>query len=193
MSISKTSLANIALEKLGQPTILSVEDDSEAARLVNDIFDQTLDEELEEHDWSFARGRAQLAAETTTPAFGWNYSHVMPASPYCLHVLSEHNGYDYTIEGRNLLSDDTPLQIIYTYRVTDLNHLSAVFRKMFCYRLASEMALKLTGSAKIKTAMENLYKENKTIAKSRDSMQGSPQDLLDDDDMTWANARFDRI
>ena len=70
MSVSKTSLTNSALIEIGVPTVLNLDEDSEAARLANTVFDQLLDEELENHDWSFARSRQQLAAEVTGPTFG---------------------------------------------------------------------------------------------------------------------------
>ena len=192
MSVSKTSLTNSALIEIGVPTVLNLDEDSEAARLANTVFDQLLDEELENHDWSFARSRQQLAAEVAGPAFGYTYSHVLPSSPYCLHVLEEINKAEYKIEGRKILSDDTPLQIRFTYRVTDMNELSAAFRRAFVFKLAAKLSLPLTGSAERKAGMEQLYIAEISKAKTRDSQQDAQQQAFADDDLGWLNARYTR-
>jgi hypothetical protein len=192
MTVSKTSITNSALLEIGVPAILTIDEDSEAARTANTIFDQLLDEELEDHDWTFARSRQQLAAETTAPAFGYTYSHVLPTNPYCLHVLEEINKAEYKLEGRKILSDDTPLQIRFTYRVTDMNELSAAFRRAFVYKLASKLALPLTSSAERKVGMEQLYSAEIAKAKSRDSQQDSQQQAFADEDLGWLNARYTR-
>lgn len=189
MSVSKVSLVNGALIELGVPVLISLDEDSAAARIANTRFDDLLDQELADHDWSFARARAQLAAESTAPAFGYAYSHVLPASPFCLQVIEEVNDVEFVVEGRRILSDDTPLQIRYTYRVTDYNDLSASFRRAFIHRLAAVMAVPLTGSAKLKAAQEKLYLDRIQAAKGRDSQQGSPKQAFDDSHMGWLNAR----
>lgn len=190
MSVSKVSLVNSALIEIGAPTILNLYEDTEAARVANARFDELLDEELEEHDWSFARARAQLAAETTAPAFGYTYSHLLPSSPYCIHVLEEINDYEYVVEGRKLLSDSTPLQIRYTYRVTDYNQLSAAFRKAFIYKLAAALAVPIKGSEQLRAGMNASYKDQLAKAKSRDSQQESAKSAFDENHMDWANARY---
>jgi hypothetical protein len=189
-SISKTSLVNGALIEIGVATIVSLTEDSEAARTANAIFDDLLDQELQEHNWTFARARAQLAAESSAPAFGYTYSHVLPSNPYCLHVLEEINDYEFMVEGRRILSDATPLQIRYIYRISDYNQLSAAFRKAFIFKLAAAFSIPLKGSAELKTAMEAAYTTWIGRAKSRDSQQDSPKDAFNDDHMDWAMARY---
>jgi hypothetical protein len=187
---SKVSLINNALIEIGVATIVSPSEDSEAARTANAIYDELLDQELQDHDWTFARTRAQLPAQVAAPAFGYTYSHLLPADPYCLHVLEEVNDYEFILEGRTLLSDSTPLQIRYIYRVTDHNQLSASFRKAFIYKLAAAFAIPLKGSAELKAAMETAYTFWHKRAKSRDSQQDSPVDAFNESHMDWANARY---
>lgn len=189
MSVSKVSLVNGALIELGAETIISFDENALAARLAHHRFDDILEQELQEGAWTFAKARAQLAAEATGPPFGYKYTHVLPANPYCLHVLKEVNRAEFIIEGRNALSNSTPLQIVYIKRITDMNDLSPLFRKALIYKIAATFAMPLTGSAKLKTGMETLYMQYIQAAQVRDSQQGTPQTAFDEAELDWVNAR----
>ena len=185
MAVSKTSIANAALIEIGVERIISGET-SEAQRLVDELFQQTLDEEIESDDWTFAIHRSQLAAESETPDFEYTYQHRLPSNPYCLRVLSEYNDYTYTVEGLKILSDSTPLQIRYIKRITDVTELSASFRKAFQFRLASILAIPLRGSRALKETMENKYAKAIAKAASKDSQQSTPEETANG---SWLDAR----
>jgi hypothetical protein len=173
MAISETDIANAALIEIGAPMITNLTEDSEPARLINARFEGLLDEELEKADWTFATARVQLAALSEAPAFGWTYQHQLPSSPYCLRVIEEINDYEYLIEGRLILSDDTPLQIRYIKRITDMNELSGLFRSVLIYRLAEFLAIPLRGSGELRDRMQREYLIAFTRATSKDSQQSN--------------------
>jgi hypothetical protein len=186
MAIDKVSISNQALTEIGVGAITSLEEDSEAAFQTRLVFDQLLEEELERGNWSFATYRAELAAEITPPAFGWAYSHPLPSNPYCLRVISIEDDPEHILEGRKILSDETPLQIRYIGRVTDMAQLSGLFRQAFAYRLAKALAIPLRGSGDLRDRMNKEYVEALAIAASKDSQQGTPPEQ---DEGSWALSR----
>lgn len=179
MAIDKVTMTNQALAEIGVGAITSLDEQSEPAFQAKVIFDQLLDEEIERGNWSFATYRAELAASVDPPAFGWSYSHPLPSNPYCLRVLAIEGEPDYTVEGRAILANETPLQITYIGRVTDMAQLSGLFRQAFAFRLAKTLAIPLRGSGDLRDRMAKEYVEAQAIAASKDAQQGTPpeQDL----------------
>lgn len=186
MSVDKVSLANQALLEIGSGAITSLSEDSEQAFIISSIFDQLLDEELEREDWSFATARAELAALSEDPAFGWLYQHQLPASPYCLRLIAIEEDPDHVVEGRKILCDATPLQIRYICRVADMNELSAGFRRAFVFRLAAALSIPLRGSGELRDKMQAQYERYIAIAASKDAQQSTPPDI---EDGSWIDAR----
>jgi hypothetical protein len=160
---SDVQIANRALSKLGDKTIVSLTEDSNSARAVNECYVIVRQNEIRRHPWHFAKRRALLAASATTPEFDFSYAYPLPAD--CLRVLMPHpqsdsvqydGKVDWKIEGRSILSDQGgPLKITYLADVTDPEQFDAAFVDTFAARLAAEVSMRLTGSAeKRKLALE---------------------------------------
>lgn len=184
MAVTKTSLANEALTEIGSGLITSLTEDSEPARILNAVFDAMLDEEVAKGNWTFATARAELAPLSETPAFGWTYQFQLPTD--CLRVLEEVDGNDYRKEGRRLLADESVLRIKYIRRVTDLNDLSADFRRAFVYRLAAKLAIPLVGSRELRESMLSDYATAVAHAESMDAMQEPADEQAEG---SWLDAR----
>src|SRR3546814_2945523 len=101
---SVVSICNRALTLLGQKTITSLEDNSQAARLCVESYGPTRDAVLRDHPWNCAIARADLAALSEAPAFEFGRQFQLP--PDCLRVLELWGSRArWKIEGRRLLSD----------------------------------------------------------------------------------------
>jgi hypothetical protein len=163
---SDVQIANRALAKLGDKTIVSLTENSNQARAVNECYTLVRQGELRRHPWHFAKRRAQLAASVDTPAFDYVYAYPLPAD--CLRVLmpmpdSESVQYDgkvdWKIEGRSILSNEQgPLSIVYLADVTDPNEFDAAFIDVFASRLAVEVAHRLTGSTEKRKMAQEEYR-----------------------------------
>jgi hypothetical protein len=160
---SDVQIANRALAKLGDKTIVSLTENSNQARALNECYVLVRQGELRRHPWHFAKKRAQLAADVTAPLFDFDYKFTLPSD--CLRVLMPQetstsvqydNRIDWKIEGRFILSNQAgPLSITYLADVTDPNEFDAAFIDVFASRLAVETAHRLTGSSdKRKMAQE---------------------------------------
>ncbi len=182
---SKVDMCNNALQKIGVRTILDLLDDTEQARQCNIRFTQLLESLLCITPWTFAMAREQLAADSVAPAFEYAYRHRLPSD--CLQVLDEYNNYPYRVEGKFIFSDSSPVKLIYTKRITDMNELSPLFIEMFQDQLAMELAIPLAGSASLRQAMAEDLRLSKKLARSKDAQQGTPKKIADGEWITIRN------
>ena len=175
MASSEVSIANIAMTLLGQQTIISLTDDSNRANLANARFADVRDAVLRTHLWNCATKRAALSASATAPAWGYSTAYPLPVDFLRLASLSE-LGIDYRIEGRQLLTDASTINILYIYRVEDVSVWDELLKQAVAARLAAELALPITGSDSTATLMWQLYEAKMNEAKYIDSVEG-PTDL----------------
>jgi hypothetical protein len=175
---SFVEIASNALRLLGDDPITSFSDDSERARLVNAIYEEMRDEVTRAAVWNCCKSRQVLASLSETPAFGWAYYHQLPAD--CLRVVDVLSGdtrIDHTIEGRRLMTDVSSVNLIFLQRVTDPNEFDVLFISAYTARIAAELALPVSGSNTVATAMWTAYDKKITEARTIDSQEGTPANL----------------
>ena len=79
--------------------------------------------------------RVQLARNSTAPVIEYSYAYALPSD--CLRVLKVHNGttdsiasnIDYKLEGRNVVTDEGTVYLIYIALDTDPNNYDAYLRE----------------------------------------------------------------
>jgi hypothetical protein len=184
---SIVELANQALYMLGQKSIISMTEDSEAARLCNGRFVYNRDATIRSYPWNSAMARATLAQSAVTPTWEFDYKYALPTVPLCLRVLKIEENYSWKIEGRFLLTDASTCNILYLARITDVNEMEFLLREAIAARLAADICFALTGSSTQQDKMWNLYEQKIRQAKSVDAQEGTPESLIDD---TFIDSRF---
>jgi len=113
MAISKLLIVNLGLAQVGAAKLSSLEDDTKAARLANDIYEFCLLEVADmDIDWKFMTARKKLAALATDPAFGsYDHQYTLPAN--CRRILNmcDLNGdkVEYPFR-REVYVDDSDIQ-----------------------------------------------------------------------------------
>ena len=189
---STVDIANFALNNLGASNITSLDENSKAARVVNQRYESVRDAVFRAHPWNRLINRASLAQETTTPAFGYTYQYALPTDPFCLRVLEFSNGtlsYPqdnitnntggpvFVIEGRKLLTDEGTAQIKYIGRVTDTQLYDASLTEALAARLAAEICYAITGSTSMVQIQTSLYEAKVNEARFNDATEGATQRL----------------
>ena len=192
---SDVRIANRALSKLGDKTIVSLTEDTNPARAINECYVIVRQNEIRRHPWHFAKRRAQLAASAEAPAFDFQYAYPLPAD--CLRVLMPHpdsasvqydGRVDWKVEGRSILSNQAgPLKVAYLADVTDPEQFDAAFVDTFAARLAVEVALRLTGSAEKKQRATEEYRMSLLEARRVNAFE---QFSIDRPMGDWEIARF---
>lgn len=200
---SQTDIANLALSILGKPSIASLLDNSNAARVINIEYDMLRRALLRGRStWRFSIKRASLPVLTTPPVSGpYTQQYAMPTD--CLKVIMAGDTYPgldlsdyrlgptdagYLVEGRNILCDyGAPLSLQYVYDVTDTTQFDPWFVVYFASELAWTCCERLTGSD-AKQEAANKRKESALIqAASSNALENTPIQNADD---TWVACRM---
>ena len=154
--MTKVEIANMALIRLGQDPIISLDDDVKGARTIKAVWDMVRDSVLREHLWNFAIKRATLA-QLDEEAENWTVFG-LPAD--CLRVVSVDGADNWRVENGRLLADGDSVKIKYIARVDDPSLYDPTFAEAFALRLAIVVAYSLVGSAEVVKQLwdEYLYK-----------------------------------
>lgn len=183
---SSIDLCNSALTLLGQPTITSLSTNSRAAKLVNQRYQYIIDAVLRAYPWNCAIERKSLVADSTAPAFGFDYRFALPTSPYCLKVIEmEEKDMIFKVEGRYLLTDESSAKISYIARIAVGNFDSLLFEAVAA-RIAADIAFPLTNSNSMAQQAWSGYQLKIQEAQDTDAQEGTSEEIYADD---WLNAR----
>ncbi len=106
MATTLLAVCNRALGKIGAPRINALTDDTPPALALAACLPGVPDWVLRAYRWRFALKRAVLAEADAVPAFGYGWSFTLPGD--CLTTAPEADTADWTVEGRSLLTNETP-------------------------------------------------------------------------------------
>lgn len=183
---SKVSICNTALINLGADTIISLTEDTKQARDCNVVYDVIRQDLLRGHPWNFAIKRQQLAATVADPVFEFNNQFNLPSdSLRILKVFDETS--EYKIEGDKIISDQTPLKVVYIRNEEDVALFDSNFSYLLSLGIAAEIAYSITGSTQQASLMRQRYIQARRESKQWDGQEGSPGTW---EDGTWINEFF---
>ena len=172
---SVVEICNNALNQLGASTILSLTEDSKNARLCNARYESIRNAVFRSHSWNCLMARQELAADTTTPAWGWAKQFTLPSD--CLRVITISDyDYDYKIEGRKIMANVSPIKLQYIKLVTDPNEYDTLLAETISAALAADISFAVTANATLVTTMKEIYKEKLAEAKHVDATEGQNTD-----------------
>ena len=150
---STVDICNSALNLLGASTISALTDDSKNARLCNQRYEPIRNRVFRSHAWNCLHKRVQLAQNSTAPVVEYSYAYALPSD--CLRVLKVHNGttdsiasaIDYKLEGRNIVTDEGTIYLIYIAIDTDPNNYDTYLQESISHQLAADLAYAVTNNA----------------------------------------------
>ena len=168
---SVVQICNSALNQLGASSITALTDDSKNARLCNERYTTIRDAVYRSHPWNCLIKRVQLAQDSDTPAWGFDYQYTLPAD--CLRILGikDYNS-DYKIEGRKLLISESEVYLIYLAQITDVNELDVLLRETISAHLAQDIAYAITANLQVSRLMAEKYQAKLSEARHADSSEG---------------------
>ena len=150
---SVVNICNSALNLIGASTISALTEDTKNARLCNQRYEPVRNRVFRGHNWNCLIKRVQLAANSTNPVIEYAKSYALPSD--CLRVLKIHNGttdsiasdLDYKIEGKNIVTDETTVYLVYIALDTDPNNYDVYLREAISHQLAADLAYAITNNA----------------------------------------------
>jgi hypothetical protein len=161
VSASKVEIANLALLRIGQRSIQSIDEQSNEAVYCRKLYDRTRRTVLRSHPWRFALKLQTLAQEVTTPP-GYTYSYALPSDLlYVVEVVSASSGYQamakFERNGQSLWADEPSAQLRYVKNVEDPNEFDDLFVDAFGWRMAAELATPVAGKPELMADMMRMF------------------------------------
>ncbi len=146
-TITVETICNQALSAIGASTITSLSDTTNKnSKACNAIYEHVRNSVLTDHIWSFAQKRVALV-EATDPDHVWTEDGVTivydkPTDMLQLNFVNQ-RGALVKVEGDQILSDTSALQIKYTFEITSTAKFTPKFVKAFAAQLAAELTINL--------------------------------------------------
>ncbi len=152
---SKTEICNLALKRLGQGKIASLDEMSVAGVACNDLYDLSRRSVLAMHTWRFACKRATLSLLDETPD-GYQYAYALPAD--CIHVFAvepifSNPPIEFKVFGDALWTGDPNGKIQYIWDIEDTNKFDPLFISALAWYLAADLVPSVTGKLDQQQAM----------------------------------------
>lgn len=187
MAVTETSICNSALIKVGAQRILSLNEDSEQARLVKEQYEKNRDELLYAHPWNFASDRVELAAVDAEPAYEFGYKFQLPADVLRVYGSNLSQDQRWKVEGRYLVAPEPNIKILYIKKITDTSMFSPAFSEALAVKIAADISYSLTQNASLRQQLMQEYLIRLREARSFDGQESQGDRVYAD---SWLNARF---
>lgn len=199
MAATQLSLYNGALRKLKERKLATLQDNTEARRLLDDAWSGRVESNLEKALWRFARRTMKVTYDTNyTPAFGHKYRFVKPAD-FVRTIGVWHDDrlssplLQYLDEGGYWYSDQPEFYV--SFVSNDVNYggnyalWPKTFEEMVEYDLAYAVCGRLSNSAVDPETILKQLKNAELTAKSNSAMEGP---TVVPPTGSWVNARRGR-
>jgi len=187
---TKTEILNKAMTLVGATPIVSIDDNTNNARIASRVYDLSLRSILSETAWNFAIKRALLATSADTLAWYNTGCTVVYARPSdCIRIFgtNDDNATWYE-EGDYIVSDTTGLGVRYVKYLDTTSKFPSSFIEALIDLLCSNIAFMIINSAKIaQSYLEKYEKVSLPKARSENAQVGTQQYLKDD---AWTLAKY---
>ena len=193
LAYSEIDVCNLALDRLGQPPIVSLDDSGKAPTLCKRMYPLARDEMLRRVPWRRLKKRAVIAAVGVPPVWGDGLLYELPGD--LLKLLDVYSNSNYVqnvgweLEGNQILTQaDGPLHIRYIVKSNDPSSWDSLMISTVAAYMAKDMAETLTQDA---TKKQYAYQDFMAImdeAKHANSQEGVYVNIDDAD--TWVTDRY---
>lgn len=196
----QTDICNLTLTLLGEPSIVSIDDDSNAARTLKAIYDLERLSELRAHNWTFSLFDKQVASVAQTPVPPYTYSYRLPSD--CLKVITVggirqqldsinyRTGLEklYILRGKMLYTNMAgPQWFNYVQDVTDTTMFDPCFNQSLAARMAWTACERITGSTAKRAKCQSEYDDKMVDALINNAVEQLPDGIADG---AWTTSRL---
>ena len=162
--MTRVEIVNIALARLGESPIQSLDEGTVPANMAKVFYDPAKRATLRDFNWNFSLTTARLAKLVGTPV-DFRCAFALPVD--CLKAIrlhregvpdfSDHSGIRFVVRGGKLCTDEEAVFLEYVADVDDPARFDDRFVEIFSYKLASELAMPVKGSSELMANYMNVY------------------------------------
>lgn len=177
---TKLGIYNQALRLIGERSLASLTEAREPRRVVDEIWDESVNYCLEQGFFNFSiRSQEASASLTVEPAFGYTYAFEKPDDWIRTAAVSADPNFhmplqDYNDEAQYWLANVDPLFVRYVSNDAafglDLTAWPETFTKYVATHIAAEICERLTQNASKHEELRRLEKMRRVDARSKDAM-----------------------
>jgi hypothetical protein len=195
---SQIEIANWALMLVSEKRISALSDDNANAEYISAAWDMLRDRALRRQAWHFAIERAELAADATSPTWGYDYQYSFNSDVVKLIQVGEtYPGADrsdlrnselaeYRVEGRKILTNyGAPLKVRWVVNSTAIGEWDPAFAALMAADIAEHIAPRATESDSISQRIANWRAEAMLEAYATNAIEDPPEHQADD---SWMSA-----
>jgi hypothetical protein len=191
--MTKTEIINKALTLVGANPVISIDDDSNNARVLKRVYDLSLRSILSECKWNFATKRAALTLTSDTLAFndiGEVFVYQKPLDMIRIYGVSPEYA-SWREEGEQIISNTSTLALRYVYYLDVPSKYPIYFIEAFIDKLAGDVAYSIVNSGSMAELFVKKYNDlSLPKAMSHNSQTGVQQSM---DDSAWILAKYNDI
>lgn len=148
-------ICNIALSKLGEPALLSLDaNGSPASRMCYLHYHPVRREVLAAARWSFAQKLVTLTSSENDDRGRHSLPHTLPQD--CLRVLAV-NSPGWSLRGRSIFCPQQEIRVLYLADVEDTALFEPLFTEALATRLACKLCVPLLSSVTARKALTDEY------------------------------------
>lgn len=156
----RVEIINIALARLGESPIQSLDEGSTPANAAKQLYDTERQATLRDYPWNFALKQVSLARVEET-SFGFHTAFALPAD--CLRAVrllgvNGENVARFAVRAEKVYADPESVTLEYVADVEDTGRFDAKFVEAFSYKLAAALAMIVKGSPELMANYTNTYR-----------------------------------
>jgi hypothetical protein len=176
--VAPVDVINEALGQLGKDFITDLDDptDPVAVKALR-YFGSLLRAMLRDHIWNFAKDRIELAENAIAPISQWTYAYALPPDCFRVLILNSNNKVRWELEGRNLLTNESPAFIQYIKWKADPNDWPGDFYQAFVTYLAVRFAPAFQSDVAKASDLYKVYQMQIMDAKAVDGQEGGQETM----------------
>lgn len=161
-------IANRALLKVGNTRLLSLDEGSDTASLVNDLLRGSVEEIAGLYPWRSMMKRRELSVAQTAPEYGFDYQYSLPENLARVVKVTTLNDEEWKIEGSVILTDSKKVYLEYVDLPETPASLTPELRQLIVLRLAWNINNTLTTNTTLGNLLLNEFNVALNLAKNND-------------------------
>jgi hypothetical protein len=176
---SPAYVVNLAFDRIGERTIVSLDDPGPIVARAKAQYSHQRDLLLRAQPWRFAMARAELAALSDAPTFGWDRAFERPSNALRVMPLTTNGEYDglpveHRFEGTQILTNATaPLKIRYVQRDVPETKFDPLFTELLAINIALQLSYRLTNKRSLVAELRQEARELSAGFFILDAIEGS--------------------
>ena len=186
MPVSRVEIANMALLKLGQPSLMSLEDNAVNAQRASQEMEPALETVLRAYPWPFAITRVQLQRLLERPLYQFSYYYKMPQDIVRITSLNT-QGEAYSLENGKIATNAISVHMKYVSKEQALTNMDMATRDVVATNLAARLCLIIIENPQVQQQLWQQYDILLAQARNTWAIEDMPQRVIEG---SWIPARY---